>query len=1146
MTATVTPAEQADRVGRQAAETTGALFHLDGATDGTTQWRLETFQLVNWGGFEGHHTITFDPHATLVTGHSGSGKSTLLDAYTALVMPSGTPFNGASNDAAGRARGAEQRNLLSYLRGKTDVQDGQAKVLRGARGDTWGAVAATFVSDHQARFTALRIYYVPRTATRSSDILMRLATREAEVRLDDLQEAVAERFAPKRLKALFPGLHTHDSYEVFATRLFTRLGIGANGDGRKALQLLARVQSGQQIRTVDDLYKQMVLERPETFDKADTALKHFDDLVDTYEKMTAEKAKADLLEHIPDRHQVLVTSQETLEDLDIVGLTRDGATPIALWAARTEADLLEQAVQANRADREEASAAHHAARVLVAGLEEQLAQAQEKHRPAGGGTVESLQAAIAAAGVQLAERQRARDTLTGRLKPLGPCPTTAQEYTALLAKARAFTAGYARTAETLRQRRDELVRAQTPLLDQRRTLREDLASQEGRDGRVPRQLHEMRLQVAQASGIPVSDLPFVAELIDVHPDQEQWRVAIETVLAGTARTLLVPQQRLADFSARIDALQLRGRLHFQGTPTGLDHPEPSDPGHVAGKLVYKDSPYTGWLRAHLAAPGRNPLCVPRVADLDGPGFRVTLSGQTRNGARGAHGRTDTRHIIGFSNEAAVAEITARLDRIEADLADLDAQLRELDTERSHTEAAHVAYQAVTAYEWVQIDTATVQAQIDELTAQKDKILSSDDVLRALADRIENLTVALNGARGEEFAASHRLEALAKDHADLVERQDRLTDQIEQLEAAGAVLTTAQARDLDAALAAIVGDDVEVTDRLKRFTQDLALLRRTLENRMADARERAAQAKSDLERTFRQYQERWPDANLGTTVASYPDYAQILSDIRTTGLAERSEEWRRQLTQWSGQDLVPLHMEMTSSIDEIEERLNPVNDILAALPFGPSGERLRIVMRRLTPVSVATFRRQLRELSSGATRPMTEEEMQARFKALSAFMDKIRHRDDPRYRAGVSERDNLLDVRRHVEIKAVRVDPATGEQVADHTHLNDKSGGETQELFAFIIGAALRFRLGDDSRTRPRFTPVLLDEAFIKADSQFTQRAVQAWKGLGFQLIIAAPVEKTNGLEPHVSQVLAVVKDPTSLRSRVLRLRDADTSQGQQL
>src|SRR4051812_22856608 len=88
---------------------------------GPAQWRLESMQLVNWGGFQGFTSIEFSPTSTLISGASGTGKSTILDAWLALMMDSNTPFNGASNDAGrGRARGVAQRSLLTYLRGKLD------------------------------------------------------------------------------------------------------------------------------------------------------------------------------------------------------------------------------------------------------------------------------------------------------------------------------------------------------------------------------------------------------------------------------------------------------------------------------------------------------------------------------------------------------------------------------------------------------------------------------------------------------------------------------------------------------------------------------------------------------------------------------------------------------------------------------------------------------------------------------------------------------------------------------------------------------------------------------------------------------------------------------------------------------------------
>src|ERR671917_846004 len=137
-----------------------SLFGLIPTASDGRQWVATSMQLVSWGGYHGYHQVRFAPTTTLLTGASGSGKSTLLDAYIALMMSHTTPFNGASNGATGgRARGPEQRNVISYARGKLDEQrvgDGVAKdrVLRGEDSDTWTAVAMTWSSQAGERFTA--------------------------------------------------------------------------------------------------------------------------------------------------------------------------------------------------------------------------------------------------------------------------------------------------------------------------------------------------------------------------------------------------------------------------------------------------------------------------------------------------------------------------------------------------------------------------------------------------------------------------------------------------------------------------------------------------------------------------------------------------------------------------------------------------------------------------------------------------------------------------------------------------------------------------------------------------------------------------------------------------------------------------------
>ena len=135
------------------------------------------------------------------------------------------------------------------------------------------------------------------------------------------------------------------------------------------------------------------------------------------------------------------------------------------------------------------------------------------------------------------------------------------------------------------------------------------------------------------------------------------------------------------------------------------------------------------------------------------------------------------------------------------------------------------------------------------------------------------------------------------------------------------------------------------------------------------------------------------------------------------------------------------------------------------------------------------------------------------------------------------------MRRHVEISAERYDHLTGELRATYRTLGEKSGGESQELVAFIVGSALRFRLGDEMRSRPRFAPVFLDEGFVKADSEFAGRAVRAWKGLGFQLVIGVPLDKVTGLEPHMDELLVITKHTETHLSSIYAITDADRAAG---
>lgn len=1125
-------------------------------TDDTVQWRAALLQLVNWGGFGGLTTVPLRGDATMISGASGVGKSTILDAYTALMMPSDTKFNGASNDAvAGRARGEGQRNLLSYLRGAVDVVDDPRtgrpveKLLRGKGADTWGAIAMTFVNDQGGRFTALRTYYVPRRAARSSDVQMQLATHEGALALDALEVAVPERFHANTLKKLFPGIRVHRTYAEFSAVLHARLGIGANGDGAKALRLLARIQAGNQVRSVDELYKDMVLERPATYAAADRAIEHFDDLDTAHSAMRTEEQKLELLAPITDLHERKVVATKRLAELDSYGVTLAGDTPLRRWLLSTHLRLIETAVVTNRTDRatngDQLAATTSAERALLMDLE----TAKESHRAAGGSSLQALALSLEQEQVVREDRLARRSFLQERLLPLidatdahapdiDAALMSVEAFTVLQLHAQQWLAGWQRDQERIRQERDGVLRKQFPLSERQSELRRERASLESRAGRVPVRMHEMRAEVAEASGIPVEELPYVAELIDVAPDEARWRGAIETVLGASARMMLVPLDRLEQFSSAIDGLRMRGRLVFEGVELDLPDLGPADPERVAGKLLFEDSPFSGWVQAHVDDPARNALCVESADGLAGPGFRVTLAGQTRNGRRGAHGRNDVRSIIGFSNADAIAEIDAelastgeQLDAIAAEAAELDRRARVLEQQRT-------SYDAVANARFDDFDVDGSDRRIADIERRRSEILGSDDQLQALEAQIADLSARLEETRRERYGVEQRQRELNAAHAELVDAEDHVKDRLDAMDVElSAEQEAALAADFAAAAAPADPEDLD------RFAETSQRLAERLRDAVADAETEIARVDDDLAQVFRVYKFQWDSPNLGATADSYADYARILDEIRGKGLAARRSEWRRRLTEWSGQDLVPLVGAMAASIEEIEDRLGPINAILRRLEFGgASGDRLRIRLRRLTPAHVQTFMKDLRALSSGPAEELDEAGMEKRFADLSRFMNQLRKPSQVGgAAAALTDRDRLLDVRRHVEISAERYDHLTGELRATYRTLGEKSGGESQELVAFIVGSALRFRLGDEMRSRPRFAPVFLDEGFVKADSEFAGRAVQAWRGLGFQLVVGVPLDKVTGLEPHMDELLAITKNSTTHQSWITSITDVEAS-----
>ncbi|TDC69619.1 hypothetical protein E1200_07965 [Actinomadura sp. GC306] len=1092
------------------------LFGLIPAASRGQQWVARDLQLVNWGGYDGYHRVRFAPGATLFSGGSGSGKSTLMDSYIALLMPHTTPFNGASNGGVvGRPRGKDQRNILSYARGKLDESraDGETRlrVLRGDGRDTWSAIAMTWADQGGAMFTALRAWYVPSSARSLDDVVAVRATRDDAYDLRDLDGAAGSRMSRAAVTAT--GLTCFDTDRDFTARLHTALGIGAAGDGHKAVGLLGRIQAGQQITTVDALYKTMVLEEPSTLATADEVVQQFDELSGTRGRMITARQQVRALTPIRDHRDTIDRAVDRLRVIEDVGAFTDPESPAALWRHERRLDLLRAAEEDLTGRRRRAEQEVQETAAAITAAESRREAVLGTLRASGGDRLDTALREIRNVERRLTEVERARERLDRVLGTLGATVSTGEDFAALADTAReALTDSQARkTAQnTFAEATAELKTAERELAD----LRDEQKAVKARRGNIPTDLHTARDRLAEAAGLTPDDLPFVGELIEVRTEYETWREAFNLALGGFATRMLIDAAHLDAFREAINAVKLPRRIHFEGVNTGMRDEIGLDDKRLPGRLDYRPSRFTAWLKSELVR-GFDYVCVETPKLLGQYGKALTITGQTSQRGRGAHGGHGRANLLGFSNTRLLADLDTRIGHARDRHEDAVARATEAEQALNSFEERRTAYRTVTELSWDQVDVASVVAErkrweevvteVREGNPEIDRMQRESDDLK---EQIRRLTEKVGGQK-------QQVERLVRDWEKIVDEVDGAQHALDTAAASGTEVS-ADHRDY---LTGLFGTAPAGADPATALADFDAAHRRGVERMNDDrksAEEEIGRSRKALQDTFSIFVERWPNPNLGTDPdASYRDFDRLLTDLETSGLHELESEWRDSLLKLSGNDLTSLDSELAAAVREIRDRIDPVNRILAELPFADDHHRLRIDPQESHSAARARFRKELRDVRALIDKAATDTDRERAYHRMAKVIDHIR-RTAPDFA-------DLIDVRNHVRISAEKCDLA-GAHVAVYDHIGEKSGGESQELVAFIVGAALRYQLGDAGAERPRYAPVFLDEALIKADAHFTGRAIGAWRGLGFQLIISAPNDKHSAIEPHVDAEYLILKN----------------------
>ncbi|MBW3088160.1 hypothetical protein KIH77_05375 [Bifidobacterium sp. 82T24] len=1129
------------------------------------RWMMTSRQLVNWGSYDGFHEFLPSTDdglpVTLLAGASESGKSTLVDAQISLLYPTGTPYNKASNT------GRSERNDYTYLRGMLGIgNDGTGDVpiyLRGRDGEgtpqpVWGAIVDTYENrtGGETLSCAKFLYLAPGDGR--GDVRRQYVVWDRKIDPRPMDAFRDAPFTPTALKATYEGCLQFSNAEAFHAHIWHILGLS-----EAACRLLYKIQSADAPSRLDDIFKQGVLGVPEALELARNTVDDYDRYDENFRSMEEKAKRIARLREVRQAYDSYVKALRDVRALEPVDPeTDDGRRALHAWTSRR---MTKEVLSRLPDEERKAGSRQEEVRDLqrrTNDLRKRLAEADTRLRGLDDGDRARLESEREQAGRALAEARELRNRMEPRFHDLDESfPVSADAWQHRQEQSAAFEQTYARTLAECERKRAELIGERAGVAQTLRQSQRDLQRQHTHDTRITQSMDDARALIAHATGLDVSELPYVAELMDVKEDCEQWRTAMNVVYAPLAQTILIDRRHERGFAEKVSTIDpsrmMRRTWRFIDTNRIYDA-EGTD-GWISGKLRYReDSPFVDWLKNQTCSERFDARCVDSIDDMDNE-RQVQVDGQLKSANRGYHGTKGLHPIIGFTNAAYLDQLRGTVDDIQGELRqkdeDLDSAKRRIDRLREeHDLAMLLSYTS-----WESIDTDGLERRIDTLTKQLDEhdtdpqftdLAETKAALEAELDqsnqRLYQAKTQYDGQRRFIDAARQWLDgrsghgaAQSGSDADpdegLAHSVSAMLDSAYESNFAGIVNHDDRSR-----IIVGVGADALAGETFEQRVQEK--MRESVSRTVSSLTEVMSSRKADTETRMSAYLDLYAhdDDALAARVEDYRYYRDELSDLeRLTASAATGEEYANSLDKLL-MDFTQINRAIDTDANDIGDQLDRINAMLDGQKFGPRLGSLSIGadVRRPERSFTARLKRVIGLLDEWKERSQTSQVDSAAyasaarktFSSCSGMITMLRHELDLVHDAnGIRDYGaRNLDPRCRSSFYAT-VHHAEGpdERI---TSTGGKSGGALQELTSFVYGAALIYLLGGDVTGRPTYTTLFLDEALIKADGRYTQRALSVLPRLGFQVIVSAPESKTAEILEIASKAYVAFKNPADSKS----------------
>ena len=1094
----------------------------------TAGYRLHGLSVLNWGTFHNRvYTMNPDGRTSMITGRNGSGKSTIVDALLTLLVPNRVRnYNVASSQA-----GSRERNERDYVLGAySEIHDattgqGRKETLRKP-GESYTVLLANFYNEAYKSDVSVaqilwclpngkvdKVYIVEKRKLTIEDDFNELGD------IDNLRRIIKER-----------NLVTFDSFTAYHKKFESLLFMDADLGTRSPMAIFNQAVCIKDVKDLTQFIREHMLDDGGSKEKLLALQERFDDLRSTHRRIETASYQITQLDEIKDTHSDYAEKRSEREHADRL---RHAVEPyyaqVELERRQEWVDELKHQEEAERARLKTARVEVDRLRDKLTHLDRALSDSDENRR-------------LEQVGAELDRLRDKREVVTKRSATFerhlsawekGLSIKTEDDFLSLRRDLDAHLPRIEGNISDLDEKIPEISYQLRKANERVESLEEERDYLLDSNTNVPVDISRIRKSLAEELDRDVAELPFIAEVIQVVPDENKWTGPIERLMRSISLTIIVPSKLSEKAEAYLEDNHLGEKITIV-CPQSVSKETKFDEDSVVAKLAFRpelEKSRLKWLRAYLYEKYPHLCFEERGKEYDSTANALTMEGLVKTEGMIIE-KDDTFFLEDASNWVTGWDVSPKQKTLDDSLTkwreEVDRAgraIREAEVERQSLRARlrSGAQLQACANEFSDIDGLGLSSRIAELEEEERVIVGGSDVLKKLKEDHTQAEEALENSQNKRDEILQRIggvEARAeRNDARLVALESLLKqckEEFFQSETSEEELTEEELEkreeELDGLFKEIESDFGKAPDepdeieeasresthklesRISKLESGLDKLRdknvAAMQRFVADARNQAFRDELTL------------DLEEGYQDSTYAMFDEVRVQIEEEDLAKNKERFEELLRVQVPEEVSGFSESLESHRDRIRKRINELNDHLARVTFDRKEETyIQLKFEDAGDDGVRRFKKLRRHaLEADLESDDDDERRRERYHRVEQFLGELE--------ADMNWTERVIDVRNWFKFRADEFYKDGDGLRQSYSGAAGKSGGEKNRLASTILATAIAYQYGIDvgGKQTETFRLVAVDEMFSKTDDEFSQYLLDLFKEFHLQLLIVQPLD----------------------------------------